>query len=161
MAPNLNGLSDLGLKVNKLSALDLLSSVLENNELWIVFCGSDDDPGIENDPVDKNEPNMGWLVVGGIPNNFVDLVSSVLAESVDKLPKIGLDPKIGTLGVVFSKILEEDLLPNRKDEGLKDCGILFVDVAEESFDFVTIVDDSFSSLTLSISLKKKHIYIIT
>jgi len=108
--------------------------------------------------VDENEPNMGWLGMGGIPNKFVDLVSSVLVQSVDKFPKIGLDPKIGTLGVVFSKILE-DLLPNRKDEGLKDCDILFVDVAEESFDSVTISDVSFCSLTLSISLKKKNHYI--
>jgi len=103
IAPNLNRLSVLGLKLNKLSILGLLSSILENNEFWVVLCNSVD-PKIEDDPVVENEPNIGTLevTVEERSNKFVDFVS------VEKLPPIG------TLGVVFSNILDEDLLPNRK-----------------------------------------------
>lgn len=71
------------------------------------------------------------------PKKLVDLVSSVLVEFVEKLPKIGLDPK---RGVVFSYMLVEDLSPNRKDVvGLKDCDELFVGVTKESFDSEVLI----------------------
>jgi len=97
--------------LNKLSILDLLSSVLENNELWVVF----DDSVISEAEI---EPNMDVGVTAEeTPNKLVDLVSSVLVESKEKLPNVGLDPKIGALGVFFSKIFVEDLLPKRNDVG--------------------------------------------
>lgn len=105
----MNGLSVLGLKLNKPSVLDLISSVLENNEFWVLF-GDSVDPGAQN------EPNIDdGFTLEERPNKLVDLVSSVLVESEEKLPKIGLDPKTGTLGVCFSKMFVEDLSPKRND----------------------------------------------
>jgi len=106
----LNGLSGLGLKLNKPSVLDLISSVLENNEFWVVF-------GDSVDPGEQNEPNIDdGFILEETPNKLVDLVSSVLVESEEKLPKIGLDPKMGAaIGVCFSKMFVEDLSPKRND----------------------------------------------
>jgi len=105
----LNGLSVLGLKLNKPSVLDFISSVLENNELWVVF-------GDSVDPEAENEPNIAeGFTLGERPNKLVDFVSSVLVESEEKLPKIGLDPKIGATGVFFSKMFVEDLSPKRNE----------------------------------------------
>jgi len=105
----LKGLSVLGLKLNKPSVLDLISSVLENNEFWVVF-------GDSVDPEAQNEPNIDeGFTLEERPNKLVDLVSSVLVESEEKLPNIGLDPKMGAIGVCFSKIFVEDLSPKRND----------------------------------------------
>lgn len=150
--PNLKGLSDLGLKENIFSVLDLLSSVFENNELWIIFFDSDD-PEVENGLAAENEPNVVGLDVTAEekPNKFVDLVSSVLVESIE-FPKIGLDPKRGVVLDVFSNILTEDLSPNRKDVGLlKDWEMLFVDETWESFATETLTGFSSFSITRSIS----------
>lgn len=106
----MKGLSVLGLKLNKPSVLDLISSVLENNEFWVVF-------GDSVDPEAQNEPNIvDGFTLEERPNKLVDLVSSVLVESEEKLPKIGLDPKMGAvIGVCFSKMFVEDLSPKRND----------------------------------------------
>lgn len=125
--------------------MDLLSSVLENNELWVVF----DDSVISEAEI---EPNMDVGVTAEeTPNKLVDLVSSVLVESKEKLPNVGLDPKIGALGVFFSKIFVEDLLPKRNDVGWKDCDVLLVDVTRVLFDSETLTGISSCSLHLSIS----------
>lgn len=109
MLPNLNGLSVLGLKLNKPSVLDFRSSVLENNELWVVI-------GDSVDPEAQNELNIDdGIALEERPNKLVDLVSSVLVESEEKLPKIGFDPKMGATGVFFSKMFVEDLSPKRND----------------------------------------------
>jgi len=109
IVPNLKGLSVLGLKLNKPSVLDLISSVLENNEFWVVF-------GDSVDPEAQNEPNIDeGFTLEGRANKLVDLVSSVLVESEEKLPKIGLAPKMGAVGVCFSKMFVEDLSPKRND----------------------------------------------
>lgn len=59
--PNLNGLSFLELKLNNPSVLDLLSSVLENNEL--VFGDSADPPKVENGAGAENVLNIDAVEV--------------------------------------------------------------------------------------------------
>lgn len=148
--PNLNGLSVLGLKLNKPSVLDLRSSVFGNNEG--VTVGDSVDANVD-EAVPENVPNTDELEVAieEKPNRFVDLVSSVLAELADKAPNIGLDPKIVELDADLSNKLVEDLSPKRKDAGLKGCAKLFVDETKELVGSETLTGISSSFLTLSIS----------
>lgn len=150
IVPNLNGLSVLGLKLNKPSVLDLVSSVLENNEVWVEF-----DDSVAPEAV--NDPNIDEVfIVEGRPNKFVDLVSSVLVESKEKFPKIGLDPKIGVLDVLFSKMLVEDLSPKRNDVVGKDCDVLFVVMTGVIFDSETLTGSISCSVALSISYSELY-----
>lgn len=149
-SPNLNGKSVLEVKENRFSVLDLVSSVLENNEFSVDF-------EVANDPAAENEPNIDVVGVEfeDISNKLVDLVSSVLVESVDMLPKMGLEPKIGELCVVFSNMLVEDLSPNRK-VGLNNWDVLFEDVTKESIDSEILAGVESCSLTLSFSWNIIH-----
>jgi len=95
------------------------------------------------------------LTVEGRPNKFVDLVSSVLVESKERFPKIGLDPKIGALDVFFSKMLVEDLSPKRNDVVGKDCDVLFVVMTGVVLDSETLTG-SISCSFVSISYSELH-----